>query len=244
MPVNAWLRGGTDAGQSASPGRWSRAAWLVVLLGAGYSFLAALLRQPGDASRLWFLDPALMAVFVAGLIVRQRRAGPGRPVSSSRRRVALLFVGGSWLTGMLYELSLRTGASGFGGMHPDTTTSFLLAQGYYVPYAVGGWLLARRYGYSAETVFWTGALSSLYELITIGVPAVAGHLSLWLLAPLLGGYYLTVYGYILALPLLFMDESHLWAAAPRPLSRTRRALLGVALGLACWAVFVAWAALF
>ena len=243
MPEHAGLRGEMDAGQSLSPGRWSRATWLVVWLGAGYSLLTALLRQPGDASRLWFLDLALMAVFVAGLVARQRRAWwPGRPVSS-RRRAALLFVAGSWLTGMLYELSLRTGAAGFGGMHPDTTTSFLLAQGFYVPLAVGGWLLARRFGYSAETVFWTGALASLYELITVGVPAVLGQPSFLLLAPLLAGYYLTVYGYFLALPLLFMDERCLWASAPRPISRLQRAALGVALGLVCWAIFIGWAAL-
>ena len=224
----------TTATRSGIP-RW---LWLVVGLGLVYGALAWFMERGAGASRLWWLDPLLLVGYVAGLWWRRNSRPRG-----GLRWAGLVFVALSWLTGMLYELSLRTGAAGFGGMHPDTTTSFLLAQGFYVPLAVGGWLLARRFGYSAETVFWTGALASLYELITVGVPAVLGQPSFLLLAPLLAGYYLTVYGYFLALPLLFMDERCLWASAPRPISRLQRAALGVALGLVCWAIFIGWAAL-
>lgn len=222
--------------------RVSRGLWLVVLLGAAYEALNVWLGDGEDSSILWFLAPLLMAVFVAGLWRRGRgHASPLAP--RSRLRPTLLFIGGSWLTGMLYELALRTGPTGFGGMAPGTATSFLLAQGYYVPFAVGGWWLARRYGYTFTDVFWMGALSCLYEALTAGATAVAAQPALLLLAPLMGGYYLTVYGYILAMPLLFMDERRVWAASPRPISTRRKVAYGVALGLGCWVTFVGWAAL-
>lgn len=219
---------------------WSRGVWAVVGLGAGYVLLAVLTHRPGEGSPLWWLDPALMALFVIGLWWRGRG---GRRWVAPGRAAAVLFVAGSWLVGMLYEFSLRTGATGFGGMHPETGLSFLLAQGYYVPFAAGGWWLARRYGYSAESVFWAGALSSLYEVFTSGLPALLAQPGLLLLSPLIAGYYLTVYGYILAMPLLFLDERSLWAEAPRPTTRAGRIARGVALGLVCWVIFIAWAAL-
>lgn len=225
--------------------RISRGLWLVVLLGAAYEALHVWLGEGADSSVLWFLAPLLLGVFVFGLWRYSRRgrdhvlpaAAPGR------LSPALLFIGGSWLTGMLYELALRTGPTGFGGMAPDTATSFLLAQGFYVPFAAGGWWLARRHGYTFTDVFWTGALSCLYEALTAGATAVAAQPALLPLALLMAGYYLTVYGYILALPLLFMDERKLWAAAPRSISTRRKIAYGVALGLVCWLAFVGWAAL-
>ena len=220
----------------------ARGLWLVVLLGAAFEALNALLGDGDDSSVLWFLAPLLMAVFVVGLWRRGRGHTP-LLAPAGRLSPALLFIGGSWLTGMLYELALRTGPTGFGGMAPDTAASFLLAQGFYVPFAVGGWWLARRYGYTFTDVFWAGALSCLYEALTAGATAVAAQPALLPLAPLMAGYYLTVYGYILAMPLLFMDERRVWATAIRPISTWRKIVSGVALGLVCWVVFLGWAAL-
>jgi hypothetical protein len=222
--------------------RVSRLTWLIVLLGAAFEALSILLGDGDDSSILWFLAPLLMAVFIAGLW-RARRQGGAPFGHATRLPPALLFIGGSWLAGMTYELALRTGPTGFGGMAPDTGASFLLAQGFYVPFAIGGWWLARRYGYSLQDVFWTGALGSLYEAITAGATTVVAQPALLPLAPLMAGYYLTVYGYILAMPLLFVDEQRLWAATARPRTRWRKAIYGVVLGLVCWAVFVGWAAL-
>ncbi len=225
--------------------RVSRGLWLVVGLGAAYEALNVWPGDGEDSSVLWFLAPLLMGVFVFGLWRYSRRGRDHALSAAPRGRLspAVLFIGGSWLTGMLYELALRTGPAGFGGMAPDTATSFLLAQGFYVPFAAGGWWLARRYGYTFADVFWTGALSCFYEALTAGATAVAAQPALLPLAPLLAGYYLTVYGYILAMPLLFMDEQRIWAASPRPLSVWRKAGYGVALGLVCWVAFVGWAAL-
>lgn len=229
-----------DTRGAAAPQRWSRAAWIVVLLGAAYAVLAALLGDRSGSSVLWPLDLLLMLVFAGGLWWRGCLGWDARR-RLSRRGAAVAFIIGSWLTAMLYELSLRTGATGFGGLHANTATSFLLAQGFYVPLAVGGWLLARRYGYSAEDVFWTGALAALYEMLTAGVVTLMGQPSLWPLAPLLGGYYLTVYGYCLALPWLFLDERDLWRHPPHLIARRRKVLCGLLLGPACWLVFVGWA---
>jgi hypothetical protein len=92
-------------------------------------------------------------------------------------------------------------------------------------------------------VFWTGALSSLYEMITVGEAAVLNSPNLLVVAPLLAGYYLTVYGLLLAMPLLFNDEKTLWQAAPRIIPAWRKVIWGILLGLLCWVTFVGWAAL-
>ncbi len=218
-----------------SPPATPRWLWLVVGLGLGYGALAWLTERGAGASRLWWLDPLLLVGFAAGLWWRRNGWQGG-----GRRGAGLLFITLAWLTGMLYELSLRTGATGFGGMHPDTAASFLLAQGYYVPYAVGGWWLARRYGYTLPQLFLTGALAALYEMAVAGAPRMLAAPDLWLLTPLVIGYYLTVYGLILTMPLLFIDPRDLWAATPRPLTTWGVAWRAVAFGLLCWVVFVGW----
>lgn len=231
----------TTGGQlaPAQPGRRGWGVWLVILLGLGYGALSWLTGQPAEASVLWWLNPLLLVVFAVGWWARGR-GGPRLRLGGAAAAVA--FIGGSWLAGMLFELSLRTGPTGFGGMHPDTATSFLLAQGHYLPFAIGGWWLARRYGYDAAGVFWTGALAALYELITVGLPAIVGAPQTWFVAPLLVGYYLYSYALIQAMPLVFMDERGLWAAAPRPLGAWGMVWRGVAFGLLYWVVFVGWAA--
>lgn len=229
----------TDSGE---PGRRGWGIWLVIGLGLGYGLLNWTLGDSAGASVLWWLDPLLLVGFAVGWWLLSRRPGRFPQLKLSGGVAAVAFIGGSWLAGMLYELSLRTGATGFGGMHVETGMSFLLAQGYYLPFAIGGWWLARRYGYSAAAVFWTGALVSLYEVITVGVPAIFAEPNYWLLAPLILGYYLYVYALILALPLLIMDESGLWANIPRPIGTWGKVWRGVLFGLLCWVVFVGWAA--
>jgi hypothetical protein len=213
--------------------------WLIILLGLSYSLLGLIGNTRAGASSLWYLDPILLGVFALGFFVRDRL--PLRRFSACVG--AFIYIAGVWLTSMLYELSLRTGETGFGGMHPETMTSFILAQGFYIPFAFGGWWLARRHAYSFRDVFWTGALSSLYEMITVGEAAVLNSPNLLVVAPLLAGYYLTVYGLLLAMPLLFNDEKTLWQAAPRIIPAWRKVIWGILLGLLCWVTFVGWAAL-
>ena len=219
---------------AAARQRVPRWLWLVVGLGLAYGALGWLMERGTGASRLWWLDPLLLVGFVVGLWRRGYRQFGGR-------WAGLTFIALSWLTGMLYELSLRTGATGFGGMHPDTATSFLLAQGYYFPYALGGWWLARRYGYALPQLFLTGALAALYEMAVSGAPKMLAAPDLWLLTPLVIGYFLAVYGLILTMPLLFIDPRAVWAATSRPISTWGVAWRAVGFGLLCWVAFGVWA---
>lgn len=221
-------------------GRIPRAVWLVVALGLGFGLLSWTTRTGEGTSALWWLDPLLLLGYAGGLWRLSRRQGDGRWLLDARRS-AVVFIFLSWLTGMLYELSLRTGATGFGGLHPDTATSFIWAQGYYIPFAVGGWWLVRRYGYGLGAAFLTGALASLYEVATVGVPGLVAAPWLLPLAPLMLGYYLLVYAVFLTMPLLFIDPRGLWAAEPRRLSLWGVAWRGVVFGALCWVAYTGWA---
>ena len=134
------------------------------------------------ASSLWFLDPLLLVTFLLGLGQRPwlRRSGGWS--------TAVLFIGLSWLTGMLYELSLRTGPTGFGGMHPQTVPSFLMAQGFYVPLALLSYFLIRRYRYTFKEAFFAFSLVALYEMVTMGWLFAALFSPLFFLTPLLIAY--------------------------------------------------------
>lgn len=220
--------------------RPSAVVWLVTLLGAFFSLFGLLSGGGPDSSVLWFLDPLLVGLFMAGLGLRAAGRWPRLRLGGAAG--ALAFVGLCWATGMAYELSLRTGDIGFGGMHPDTATSFLLAQGYYLPFALGGWWLVRRLRTDFNWLFYTGALTSLYEMVTSGGPAIAGGGVPLPLVPVLLGYFAAIYGLMLTMPLLLLDERLLWATdarSPRPIVR---ALIGILFGLALWLVYLLWAA--
>lgn len=75
--------------------------------------------------------------------------------AESKDRVPLLpFVAISWLLGMTIELSLTVDGSGIGGIHPDTRTSFALAQGDYLPLALVTWIVQRWLGYRLNEMIW------------------------------------------------------------------------------------------
>lgn len=217
----------------------SRLVWLVALLGAAFSLLGALSGNRDNSSVLWFLDPLLFALLLGGMALRSKARLPlWRPATAMRGM--LVFVSLSWLTAGTYELALRTGETGFGGLHPDTLTSFTLALGYYIPLAIAGWRLLRRFHYDFNWVFWTGALAALYEMATIGISYLTSGATPAALVPFLLGYYLTVYAMFLALPLLIIDERALWSLAGGPISPVRRVVVGVAVGLLLWLVYLGW----
>jgi hypothetical protein len=218
-----------------------RSVWLVVALGLVYSTLGAALGDRTDSSVLWWLDPLLLWGFAIGLWLRGRGILPlwKRP---GRRAAAAVFVVGSWAAGMLVELSLRAGESGFGGLHPDTRTSFLLAQAFYPAYALGGWWLVRRFRLSLRGLFWVGAGAALYEGITVGAAAVAGGGVPWPFVPLLAAYYALVYAAMLCWPLLLVPEAALWREAESPAFTgwLRPLLAGIGLSVVSYGLMVAW----
>ena len=147
----------------------------------------------------------------------------------------------SWAAGMLVELTISVDGSGVGCMHRDTKASFILAQGYYVPAAVFMWVMIRRYGLDLRRAFFCAGAMAWWEALTMG--AVALLSPMFVFAPLLAAYYVTTYSLCAMAGLLVVDNRTLHAAAPRQISIRRLVAYGAVGGAACWAVFVAWAAL-
>lgn len=183
---------------------------------------------------LWFLDPLLLLTFLLGMgrrpFLRQIKGV----------RAAKIFIGLSWLTGMLYEFSLRTGPAGFGGMHPQTLPSFLLAQGFYVPLAIISYFLIRRYRYTLKEAFFAFGLVALYEMVTMGWLFATLFSPLFFLTPLVIAYYFTIYALFVVWPLLFVDEAKLWGQISRPISYRRKLFYGLLVGPTSWGLFVMW----
>lgn len=216
-------------------GRWVRddRAWL-----GGALAMNLLLGWSGDeASAVAWLNPLL---FVAALIVRTLDARRGeRRWHLTGWRGALPVMVISWAVGMLVELTIAAGGDGFGGMHPDTGPSFILAQGYYIPLAVVTWAVVRRYGLDTRRAFFFAGVLAWWEVLTVGVAALISPF--FVLAPLLIAYYFSTYALCGMAGLLAVDPAGLASNAPRSISNRRLAAYGVIAGAATWAVFMLWA---
>lgn len=86
------------------------------------------------------------------------------PVDAQIGAKLIPFVFLSWLLGMSVELTLTVDGSGIGGVHPDTLTSFILAQGDYIPLAILVWAFHR----------WMGCLMYECAWIVIGIALTEG----------------------------------------------------------------------
>lgn len=219
---------------------WPLWAWMALAL------VPPLLLSPASVeprSPFWWAEPILYALLAAGLLARRGgRPGWRLPLPAAPTYVAL-----SWLFGMAYEASLTWDGTGIGGMHPDTRSSFILAQGDYLLLAVAALgavsLLRLRIG---------GALLlSLGVALTEGLVfsgtlvALALSPGAWAL-PLYVAYFALAYATFLALPLLLVGEERLWRPGPRrPPGALATVALGFALGFAArllWGlVYIPWA---
>lgn len=208
-------------------------SWLVAALA-----VTLLLGWSGDeASSLAWLNPLL---FVAALAVRwhDHRSGRARLTVGGWRAVAV-FLAVGWAFGMVVELTIAAGGDGFGGMHPDTGPSFVIAQGYYLPAVALTWWAVRRYGLDERRAFWFAGAMAWWEALTIG--AVAMISPAFPLAPMLAAYYVATYALCGMAGLLVVDRRQLHATSPRGISTRRLVAYGVAAGTASWAAFMAWA---
>ncbi len=196
----------------------------------------------GDESRLSFLDPALLAAFLWAVGVAQRRHAP--PALLRPSAAALAFIALSWLAGMLFELTLSEGGGEtFGGFHPETLPSFVLAQGFYVPFAVLGFVLVRRYAYTLRELFFAAGAVSIYEILATGTLARLVTSPFFILAPLAIAYYVSVYAMFLCWPVVLLGTEQLWGDAPRPVSGRRKVVMMLAMGAGSWLVSGAWGVL-
>jgi hypothetical protein len=194
-----------------------------------------------DASKLWFLDPLLLGGF--WLAVGRLEKHSDRPRTGVFHGAAV-FVGISWLSGMLYELALSTGGGWtFGGMHPETLPSFVLAQGFYIPYAIFGYLMVRRTDVSFHTLFFATGAVSVFEMLMTGRVASALVSPFFALAPMLVAYYVSVYAMIACWPVAIFGLARFRVDAPRHVSTRRAVGLMLAAGWACWLIFGAWGVL-
>ncbi len=205
---------------------------------------SALLRLAGAGgeSRLWFLDPLLLIGFLAAVRSDERRWKEDAPLS--RGRAALAFVGLSWLAAMLYELTLSAGSGGtFGGLHPQTLPSFALAQGFYVPFAVFGLALVRRYDYTFRQLFFAAGAVSLFEMFSTGVGPSLLASPFVVLLPLAVAYYFAVYAMFVCWPVALFGIDRFRDKSPRAVTLRRKAAAMLLSGAGSWLVFGAWGAL-
>jgi hypothetical protein len=175
-----------------------------IILGLGLVFwVLGQIGGQGPRSPLWFVEPALYAVLVPGLILGGFGWRPARP--------GLAFVLLSLLCGAVYELSLTVDGTGLGGVHPRTWPSFALAFGDYLMIALATWAMVARWHLDVWGAIWIAAGKSMTEgLIFTGVLAqtlAAGQLGAALLAV---SYYTLAYAGFVALPLVVLSPSALW----------------------------------
>lgn len=217
--------------------RWVRddRAWLISALG-----INLLIGWGGeDASPVAWLNPL---VFVAALLIRFRdtRRGPGRLQLRGWRAVGVMLVIG-WMVGMLIEFTLTTDGDGFGGLHPDTVPSFILAQGYYLPAVLFTWAATRRYGLDTRRAFFFAGAMAWWEALTFGVVAMLSPF--FFLAPFLLAYYVATYALCGMGGLLVVDASTVGSSRSRSISDRRLLGYGAIAGAAAWVIFMAWAVL-
>lgn len=212
---------------------------LAIILALAIAFSVLQIGEESGASSLGFLNLVLLGLLAGGLVARRfNLLALPRWIDSEKAPYVYVFL--VWLVGMLYELSLRTGETGFGGLHPNTVASFTLAQGFYIPFALCMLWLIRRRWLSMPAVFWLGASASWYELMTVGLPGIFATPGNFVLAPLVLGYYLAVYGMFAALPLVFMDVEALWGDTDRPYTLGTLVGHGFLVAIISWGIFALW----
>jgi hypothetical protein len=202
--------------------------WIWLCLWAGLAFLAlSHLQGAARVSPLWWAEPALYALMIAGLW----RGSFGLALPAPWAATA--FVGLSWAFGMIYELTLSVDGTGLGGMHPDTRASFVLAQGDYIPIALTTLWLIRRWHLDFAGAFLLGCGKSLTEgLVFTGVLTQTLVSPSWPLAPLMLAYYGLAYASFVALPLVVLSPQTLWDRRPPPRPISAPVLIATGFALA------------
>lgn len=209
--------------------------WIILAL--TFAILVQLGGTPAWKSPLWFLDILLLLSLLIGFWLRERFQW--QFVTLSRTQAGTVFIVLVWLVGMLYELTLSESPGNIGGMHPKTIPSFILAQGFYIPFALLSYFLIRKFHFSFRDVFLMAGLVSLYEALQYGVPGTLFS-PLFFLTPLVLAYYVVVYAQFLTLPLLVVDETLLWHGDKPRLPWWRKLLYGLVLGITCWLTLGLW----
>ncbi len=202
---------------------------------------ALLIGSDSGASGLWWLLPVLFAAYLLAWDVRRRAAGRGP--------TGRLTGGSAWLVhfvagiagAAIYEATLSTAPGNFGGLHPDTATSYALLPGFLVPaLTLTSWVLW-RYALDARQFYFLTGLVCWWEALTVG--GLSMLTQPWL-APLLAAFYVASYAvYCGAFGPLLVAPGALWSSTPRPITRFKIALWSVAISSISWLCFGAWGTL-
>ncbi|MEZ5779025.1 MAG: hypothetical protein R3E44_11755 [Paracoccaceae bacterium] len=147
----------------------------------------------GPKSPFAWLQYPLLLLLAGGLFTT--------PESGQGKARLLPFLGLSWILGMSVELSLTVDGSGIGGVHADTFSSFVLAQGDYIPLAIVIWSFHRRMGCLLHELAWITIGMGLTEgLVFTG--SVTSALASWSVVGALAVtcYLIAIYMVFLLLP--------------------------------------------
>lgn len=192
-----------------------------------------------DHSPLHFIELFLFILFIGGLWLNRNGILYRffKPIQGN----GLIYVLLSWIFGMLFELTLSTGPGGIGGMHPKTIPSFIMAQGFYWPFAIFGLILIRRYHYSLKELYFTSIAGSMTEGILFNriIPALLFS-PLFMFIPPAVAYYGLVYSFFLCLPLIFIDPQSLYGTNFVQISLKRKILYGFLITLVSFLIFGLW----
>lgn len=146
-----------------------------------------------------------------------------------------------WFVGMVIELSISGPTGNMGGLAANSFHSFLLAQGYYWTFPMLALVLIRKFNFSYWEIFFAAGLSSILEMFVLGIfktllsPVIV-------LAPAVFAIYITIYGMMIAIPLLFIDEKTFWKEQHQTVSRKKAFLITfLVLGVGNWLIYGIWA---
>jgi len=154
------------------------------------------------------------------------------------KQAVILFIILSWFSGMMLEALLP----GVGGMHSKTIPSFILAQGYYWPFALIMLWLIKKHHFTFWEAFFAAGLASIWESTFILRGVVMTLISpFFFLAPFVFAMYTATYGIIVGLPLLFINEKLLWAKVEKPISLRQKLIKGIFIaGIGSMVTYVIW----
>lgn len=213
--------------------RWLKTWFALTFIG---TILWVIMEWPRGRPR-----PLIMALLILGWMAAVRyREAMRQHLRLGKRGGAILCVLIGWVVGMALELSITGTAGKPGGFAADPINSFLAAQGYYWTYPLLALLLIRRFHFTYWEIFFAAGLVSIIETFILGV--ISALLSpLVVLAPFIFAFYVTLYGVLISIPLLFVDEKIFWDSKFTPISRIKAFIITfLILGAGNWLIFGAW----
>lgn len=211
--------------------------WFIVGL-FGYLLLRLRADKNEPISPLWFIEPILYVFLVFKIFFNKNIYVVPKTL---QKHPLLLYIVMAFMSGMLFEMGLSINQGSIGGLYPKTIPSFIVAQGFYWPFAIFSLFLIRRYNFKFSDLYFVALGASLTEGIIFNKILPAIFLSPeFYLTPVVLAYYGTAYALILGLPFVFFDEKLLWGKDVRQASLLRKFIYGFIMAFVSYAIFYGW----